>query len=206
MKRKSSGIVTSLIYGNFPLMVVVVFCFLLGISLGAFTELLLSSDAKESMRQFLDFHLLLSGLTGDLLSDLFLESAAANLSLFLIILLSGLTVVGFPAALLVLLYKGAALGFSAALLMDTFNAKGVLIVLLTLFPPNLILVPALCGAAVASLRLAFDLLSDSPLQLKKNLAQRAGSFMTFQAIMAILVLAGCFVESFISPLLQRLLG
>jgi len=187
-------------------MVVVVFCFLLGISLGTFTELLLSADAKESMRQFLDFHLLLSGLTGDLLGDLFLVSAAANLSLFLIILLSGLTVVGFPAALLVLLYKGAALGFSAALLMDAFDAKGVLMVLLTLLPPNLILAPALCGAAVASLRLAFDLLSDSPLQLKKNLAQRAGPFMTFQALMAILVLLGCFIESFISPLLQRLLG
>ncbi|MFA5636057.1 MAG: stage II sporulation protein M [Anaerovoracaceae bacterium] len=206
MKRKSSGMVTSIIYGNFPLMVVVVFCFLLGISLGTFTELLLSADAKESMRQFLDFHLLLSGLTGDLLGDLFLVSAAANLSLFLIILLSGLTVVGFPAALLVLLYKGAALGFSAALLMDAFDAKGVLMVLLTLLPPNLILAPALCGAAVASLRLAFDLLSDSPLQLKKNLAQRAGPFMTFQALMAILVLLGCFIESFISPLLQRLLG
>ena len=206
MKRKPSGMVTSLIYGNFPLLVVVVFCFLMGISLGAFTELLLSPEAKESMRSFLDFHLLLSGLTGKSLPDLFLVSAATNLGLLLVILLAGLTIIGFPAALLVLLYKGAALGFSAALLMDTLNARGVLLVLLTLLPPNLILVPALCGAAAASLRFSFDLLSQGPSQMKKNLSKRAGPFMIFQVIMAIAMLAGCFIEAFISPLLQQLLG
>ena len=192
MKRKPSGMVTSLIYGNFPLLVVVVFCFLMGISLGAFTELLLSPEAKESMRSFLDFHLLLSGLTGKSLPDLFLVSAATNLGLLLVILLAGLTIIGFPAALLVLLYKG--------------NARGVLLVLLTLLPPNLILVPALCGAAAASLRFSFDLLSQGPSQMKKNLSKRAGPFMIFQVIMAIAMLAGCFIEAFISPLLQQLLG
>jgi stage II sporulation protein M len=206
MKRKPSDRITSLIYGNDRLLILVFFCFVTGVALGAFTVLLLSAEAKAGMQSFLDLHFMLPEPMGDLLPDLFLVSAATNLGLLLIIILAGLTVIGFPAALLVLIYKGAALGFAAALLMDTFDAKGVLLVLLTLFPPNLILIPALWGSAVASLRLTFDLLSEGPLQIKKNLSSKAGSFLVFQIMMAILILGGCFVESFISPLLQRLLG
>ncbi len=205
MKRKPSDRITSFIYGNDLLPVLVLFCFITGVAVGAFTELLLSADAKADIQSILDFQFLLSEPMGDLLPDLFLVSAATNLGLLLIIVLAGLTIIGFPAALLALIYKGAALGFAAALLMDTFDGKGVLLVLLTLFPSNLLLIPALCGAAIASLRLAFDALS-CPSQIKKNLSERAGSFMVFQIMMAILALGGCFIESFISPLLQQLLG
>ncbi|MDI9494201.1 MAG: stage II sporulation protein M [Bacillota bacterium] len=204
MKRKPSDRITLLVYGNDRLLLLVLFCFMTGIAMGAFTELLLSDDAKENIQGFLDLHFTISGPMGDLLPDLFLASSAANLGLLLIIMLGGLTIIGFPAALLALIYKGAALGFAAALLTDTFDARGVFLVLLTLFSPNLFIIPALLGSAIASLRLAFDILACGPSQLKKNLADRAGSFMIFQTVMAALVLFGCFIESFISPLLQQL--
>ncbi len=205
MRRGMSTAITSLVTGNFAILAAVAFCFLMGISLGAFTALLLSAEAKEGIRSFLDFNLLLSGPTGNVFPDLFLKSAFVNFGLFLIILLAGVTIIGFPAAFLALLYKGAALGFSSALLMDTLHAKGVLLVLLTLLPPNLILIPGLCGGAMASTRLALELISEGPLEIKKNLVKRAGPFLSIQGVMAALVLTGCLIESFISPLLQRLL-
>jgi stage II sporulation protein M len=204
MRRRPSVIIISLLNKNLSILTIIFFSFILGISLGVFTELMLSADAKESMRDFLDLHLLLPELDGEILPDLFFKSLAVNFGLLIVILLSGLTLIGFPAALLALIYKGAALGFTSALLMDTLNAKGVLLVILTLLPPNTVLVPALCGAAAASLRLASDLLAAGPNQIKKSLQIKAGPFMAFQGLMAILILGGCFIESFISPLLQQL--
>ncbi len=205
MRRNPSTKMKSLLYGNMHLLIAVFFCFVLGISLGSFTELFLSSEAKESMWSFLDFHLLLPESTGNFIPELLVKSLATNFGLFLIILLSGITIIGFPAAPFALIYKGAALGFSAALLMDTMGARGVLLVLLTLLPANLFLIPALCCASAASLRLSFDLLSSGPLHIKKSLTGKASSFMTFQGLTAILLLVGCLVEALISPLLQQLL-
>ncbi len=185
------------------LIIIILFVILVGVSIGTFTEIMLSADAKASIRDYLNYNLVDIEWAEGLLTHMFLKSIAINLGLFLIIMLSGLTVAGFPAALLALLYKGASLGFSSALLMDTLNLKGVLFVLLTLLPPNLIIVPALCGSAILSMRFALTLLSADAFLFKKEFRNRIGSFLIVQMLMAASIIGGCFLESFIFPLLQR---
>ncbi|MDD2215574.1 MAG: stage II sporulation protein M [Eubacteriales bacterium] len=206
MKKSSSGNIISLLYQNFSVLLISLFCFLLGISVGVFTEIILSPENRESIQAFLDVHLFLSQLTGTDLPYVFLRSVASNLVLILIIAIAGLSIIGFPAALLILIYKGAALGFSATLLIDTLSFKGVLWVLLTLVPQNLILIPCYLIAAMASLSFTFSLLTSGPSAIKKCLITSIGSYLAFFFIIAVFVLGGCFVESFISPFLQQLLG
>ena len=62
MKRKPSDRITLLVYGSDRLLLLVLFCFMTGIAMGAFTELLLSDDAKENIQGFLDLHLPYPGL------------------------------------------------------------------------------------------------------------------------------------------------
>ena len=206
MKKTPSNNILSMIYQRISFLLTVLFCFLLGISVGIFTEILLSAEGREGMESFLNAHLFLSKLPGTDLPYVFLDSAATNLALLLIITLAGLTIIGFPATLLVLLYKGAALGFSAALLIEMYDFKGVLLVLFTLVPQNLILIPAFLAAFIASLSLALSVLASGPRGIKKSLGVSAGNFIAFNILMSVFILGGCFIESFISPFLQRLLG
>ena len=200
MKLQLYTFISKTEYVNPRLLTIVLFCFLTGITTGVFNEIQLSADARESMEDFLNSSVLSAGFNGEGLPALFLKSAAANGGLFLIILLAGVTIIGFPAALLVLAYKGAALGFASTLLIDTLSAKGILLVALKLLPPNIFLIPALCGASAASFKFGLSILSGGRRNIKKNLTGRSGHYLIFQAFMGVLILAGCLVESLISLL------
>lgn len=205
MRSNRNNGIFPFITNNISVLLAAVFCFLLGISVGIFTEMFLSPENRENIETFLSIHLFLTQLPGSELPHVFLSSIAANLILLVIITLGGLTVFGFPAAFLALIYKGAALGFSSALLIEAFDARGVFLVLVTLVPQNLIFIPAFLAAATASASLALSIISNGSGGIKKNLQISAGRLAAFNLLMSVFILGGCFIESFISPFLQRLL-
>lgn len=184
---------------------VAIFFFILGISAGIFTELMMSSSEKEGMISYLDQYFLLTNPSDLAFSEIFMKSAGNNLGLLFIILLSGLTAIGFPAALAALVYKGMALGFSAALLIDSMSFKGIAIVFTSMIPQNLIIIPAIIIACVAALNIAFHTISNRRFGIKKSLAKSSGSYLFINAVLAIAILVGCFIESFLSPLLTQLI-
>ncbi len=119
--------------------------------------------------------------------------------------LSGITAIGFPAALATLVYKGMALGFSATLLIESMSFKGVAIVFTSMIPQNLIIIPAIVLAGVAALNVAFHTISNRRFGIKKSLAESSGSYVFINLVLAAAILGGCLIESFISPLLTRLI-
>jgi stage II sporulation protein M len=181
------------------------FFFLLGISAGVFTELMLTSTEKEGIISYLDKYFLLTNPSDFPFSEIFMKSAGNNLGLLFIIILAGITAIGFPVVLAALIYKGMALGFSAALLIDSMSFKGVAIVFTSMIPQNLIIIPAVLLAGVAALNIAFHTISNRRFGIKKSLAESSGSYLFINAILAAVILAGCFIESFLSPLLTRLI-
>lgn len=181
------------------------FFFLLGISAGVFTELMMSSAEKESMISYLDKYFLLTNPNDLAFSDIFLQSAGNNLGLLVVMLLSGITAIGFPVALAALIYKGMALGFSAALLIDSMSFKGVAIVFTSMIPQNLLIIPAIVIAGIAALNVAFHTISNRRFGIKKSLAESSGSYLFLNAVLAAAILVGCFIESFLSPLLTQLI-
>jgi len=181
------------------------FFFLLGISAGVFTELMLTSTEKEGIISYLDKYFLLTNPSDLPFSEIFMKSAGNNLGLLFIIILAGITAIGFPVVLAALIYKGMALGFSAALLIDSMSFKGVAIVFTSMIPQNLIIIPAVLLAGVAALNIAFHTISNRRFGIKKSLAESSGSYLFINAILAAVILAGCFIESFLSPLLTRLI-
>ena len=159
MKRnmyKASALITS----SRASFTAALFFFILGVSAGVFTELMMSSEEKEGMIAYLDKYFLLTDPSELSFSEIFMQSAGNNLWLLFIIILSGITAIGFPAALAALIYKGMALGFSAALLVDSMSFKGVAIVFTSMVPQNLIIIPAVLIAGVAALNVAFHTISN----------------------------------------------
>lgn len=204
MKRNVSR-ASELIMSSGASFAAAVFFFLLGISAGIFTELMMSTVEKEGMISYLDKYFLLTSPSDLAFTEIFMKSAGNNLSLLLIMLLSGLTAFGFPAALAALIYKGMALGFSAALLIDSMSFKGVAIVFTSMIPQNLIIIPAIILAGVAALNIAFHTISNRRFGIKKSLAESSGSYLFINAVLAVAILIGCVIESFLSPLLTQLI-
>ena len=205
MKRNTVNKASDLIMSNGASFAAALFFFVLGLSAGIFTELMMTSADKESMLSYLDKYFFLSNPKDLAFVDIFMNSAGNNLGLLIIILLSGLTAIGFPVAMAALIYKGMALGFSAALLIDSMNFKGVAIVFTSMIPQNLLIIPAMILAGVAALNLAFHTIANRKFGIKKSLAESSGSYLFLNLLLGIAVLAGCFIESFLSPLLTRLI-
>ena len=205
MKRNTVNKASGLIMSSGVSFAAALFFFILGISAGIFTELMMSSAEKEGVISYLDKYFLLSNPSDLAFSEIFLNSAGNNLGLLFIMLMSGFTAIGFPVALAALLYKGMALGFSAALLIDSMSFKGVAIVFTSMVPQNLIIIPAIILAGVAALNVAFHTISNRRFGIKKSLAESSGSYLFLNTVLALAILVGCFIESFLSPLLTRLI-
>jgi len=199
--KRASELVTS----SRASFIAVLFFFILGISAGVFTELMMSNEEKEGMIAYLDKYFLLTDPSELTFSEIFMQSAGNNLGLLFVMILSGFTAIGFPAALAALIYKGMALGFSAALLVDSMSFKGVAIIFTSLVPQNLIIIPAVLIAGVAALNVAFHTISNRKFGIKKSLAESSGSYLFINAALAAAILVGCFIESFLSPILTRLI-
>ncbi|MEA4987003.1 MAG: stage II sporulation protein M [Anaerovorax sp.] len=184
----------------------ILFFFLLGISVGTFMELMLSAQDKNDLLQYLNQNLFAVKLSSDSFPQIFVNSVGNNLGLLILIALSGVTVIGFPVALLSVAYKGVTLGFSSALLLDTLSLKGSALILLTMVPQNIILVPILLLAAICATNFAFNTLSNRRSGIKKSLTNNAGSYVLYYILFSLLILIGCLIESFICPILLQLIG
>jgi len=205
MKRNTINKASGLITSSGSSFAAALFFFFLGISAGVFTELMMLPAEKEGVIAYLDKYFLLTNPSDLAFSEIFMKSAGNNLGLLFIMLLSGLTAFGFPVALAALIYKGMALGFSAALLIDSMSFKGIAIVFTSMLPQNLIIIPAVILAGVAALNVAFHTISNRRFGIKKSLAESSGSYLFLNAALAAAILVGCFIESFLSPLLTQLI-
>lgn len=206
MRKGNTASISTLLFQSRGTALATLFFFAAGLSSGVFIELFMSPEAKLQLADYLTKNLLTPDFSGASLPTVFLQSAANNLGLLLLILVSGISVIGFPAAFLAVAYKGMALGFSSAILIESMSGKGVAVVLLSMAPQNLILIPAVLAAAIASANMASRVFSDRHRGVKKSLELSAGPYFSLYAVLAAAVLAGCLIEAFISPALLQLAG
>ncbi|WP_027399278.1 stage II sporulation protein M [Anaerovorax odorimutans] len=206
MKRFIFNNSTDSIVNNGKYFIVSIFFFIIGISAGVFTELMMSSVEKGNAISYFNQYFLLENMNNDAFTNIFMKSAGSNLGIFLVIICSGLSAIGFPIAIAALTYKGATLGFSAALLIESLSFKGIAFIFTSMIPQNLILIPAFLVATVVSLSMAFYILSNRKTGIKKSLASSSGPYAFLNIIIALVILTGCFVESFICPILTKLIG
>ncbi len=181
------------------------FFLILGISAGIFTEIMMTDAEKEEIILYLDKYFLLANPDELAFTEILMHSSGNNLGLLIIMLLSGLSAVGFPIALAAMVYKGMALGFSAALLIDSMSFKGIAIIFTSMIPQNLIIIPAFLIAAAAALNIAFFSIKNRRFGFKRSLSENAGPYLFLNTVLALVIMAGCFIESSLSPLLTQLI-
>ncbi|MEG0830349.1 MAG: stage II sporulation protein M [Anaerovoracaceae bacterium] len=174
------------------------FIFLTGISTGVFLQLTMTSDENANLAGYLKEYLYSNGVKIDFPNPFF-SSVGTNLFLLLIISLCGLSALGFPLALLTLLYKGMSLGFSVSLIMETMSQDGIPLIFTSLVPQNLVLIPVFILATSTAVNFAFEFFHSRSGPLKKNLPGRSSSYLLTEVCFAIAIIIGCGIEAILYP-------
>lgn len=204
MKRVTADIFRRLIFESSASVWAALFFLVFGISMGAFIEAMMDPAQKTALTEYIGRYLNLSNINSANPNDIFINSLFNNLKLIAIIMVSGIFVLGFPLAFAVLAYKGISMGFSAALLIEDMNGKGILLTAVSMIPQNTVMIPVILIAVAAAVNFAF-------LTLKRENSRNRSYFQYltgYICIFAVIVVAtalGSFIESYICPLLMKVI-
>lgn len=206
MRNKGKDFFSSCFGKNGMSLWVAIFFLVLGISVGAFAEKMMSITQKNDLLSFVNSYFNVMHLENISKAQVFIQSIVNNYKIFVIILLSGATVIGFPVALLTLTFKGITVGFAVAFFMEEMKLKGLAIAISSILPQNLIFVPVLVMAVSVAIGFSTKVLS------KKNASGNSKGYMyqlsTYLMVFMILggvYLVGCLVEVYICPAIIKMI-
>jgi stage II sporulation protein M len=118
-----------------------------------------------------------------------------------ILWLLGLTVVGAPLVILLVGARGFILGFTVGFLVKEKAGQGLLLALVAVLPQNLFYVPGLLGAGALALYFTMSLFKSSR---ETPVFTRILLYTLLFIALALLVLAGTWVEAYLVPGIMRL--
>lgn len=175
------------------------FVFLSGLFMGIFMAVTMEPAEKEAMAEHL-----LSFLAGDAADVSFIDYAQTafrkNAVLWLVIFTGGFTVLGAPLSMLPLLYKGAALGLSCTMIIESMSTDGLKVIMLSVLPQNMLLVPLFILAASFALSYAYGFLASKKGGIEKaNLPRKAGPYIMVNIVLLIMLMVCAAIEAVFVP-------
>ena len=133
------------------------------------------------------------------------QSVKINLQYLFLIWLSGLFIFGFPLTMILIGWRGFSLGFAVGFLVKRSALRGVLFALGAILPHSLLIVPALIIVTVTGFSFSWLRFKG---YLKKEPYPSGRRLLFYTAVnllLGVLLLAGCLVEAYISPVFMKLL-
>lgn len=208
MRMHNNEILSKHIRDNLGVYFIVILFFALGIATGAFTVKAMSSSQQESLVSYLNnfFQVIKSDSvsTGKNLA----WSLKNNFQTVFFLWILGFTIIGIPFNLLITSFRGFLLGYTVAFLINSMSWKGLLFIIATILPQNIIYIP--CLIVISAMSASFSL---KVLRRKgKNMGTSFGETNTvisysvkIAAIFAIMFI-GSVIEAFLSPALVKLMS
>ena len=179
-----------------------------GVVFGALAAGSLGGDVKQELTDV--FQLFFRGLGREGASpspvSLLRISILKNLRDAGLLWLLGVTVVGFPGVLGVIFIRGFALGFTVGFLVDQTGFKGIILALFSIFPQNILAIPALTVIAVAALSFSLTLFRNRFGRHRMGFYQELAAYSLLVAVMAGVLLGSSLIEAFIAPVFLRLMA
>ncbi|MGI6684873.1 MAG: stage II sporulation protein M [Bacillota bacterium] len=83
------------------------------------------------------------------------QALISNLKTLFYIWFLGLTVIGIPLTMIIIFSRGFILGFTTSFLIQQKSFQGILVILMTVLPQNLLFIPVVLIAAVSSISFSF---------------------------------------------------
>ncbi len=179
---------------------------MIGISAGAITVNILNEDQSQNLISFLDsFFKVLSQEKIDSFT-LLKHSFINNFQTIIIIWILGITVIGLPIIIIIVVLRGFIVGFTVGFLINELGFKGFAFSLLTILPQNIFVIPGLIILAVLSINFSIKIVTSKTKRGSKfSFISELTSYSITTAMISVLIIIGSLVEAYITPIFMRLL-
>lgn len=131
-----------------------------------------------------------------------LAALATQAKTVLAIWFLGLTVIGVPLILAVVFLRGYALGFTVGFLAHQKGGAGIIMSILSILPQNLVYIPLLIIWSVIAVNFSSYLIGR---RTGASLSKTLVNYSLLLAVFLILLIAGAFIEAYLSPWLLSLI-
>lgn len=190
---------------SWPLYLIVIGCFGLGILLGSVGVNTLQEDQTAELQRYLQTFLAQAGDINIDRSQMAKGALYDNLLVGVIIYILGLTIICLPLVLAFIFIRGFVLGFTVSFLIKNPKFQDVIIILVSMLPHNIFFIPALIISGTISL-------SFSILLIKRFFNSQ--TLVWPQFIVYTMIMAGCMLvytiaaltEGYLTPELTRFLA
>lgn len=126
-----------------------------------------------------------------------------NLKTLFYIWFLGLTVIGIPLTMVITFSRGFILGFTTGFLVQQKSLQGVLVILLTVVPQNLLLIPVVLIAAVSSISFSFFVIRGKFGGKTMNLSKRFIGYTCSFILFGLFTVLAALVQGYVSPSLVK---
>lgn len=183
-----------------------VLALMIGISAGAITINVLNEEQSQGLISFLDsFFKVLSQEKIDSFT-LLKHSLANNFQTIVLIWILGITVIGLPIVIFIVVLRGFIVGFTVGFLINELGFKGFTFSMLTILPQNIFVIPGLIALAVLSINFSIKIITSKTKRgTKFSFISELTSYSISTAILSLLIILGSFVEAYITPVFMKLL-
>ncbi len=183
--------------------ILLVLIFILGMFLGYQKVYSLEGEVRQHLLALINNYLL-GGYKGELSgSHIFISAYIQQLKSIALIWFLGLTVIGIPLILGVVLVRGFSLGFTVGFLVQEKAGAGVIISILSILPQNLVYFPLIIAWALIAINFSVYIVKGRDrggLPLAKGLIR----YFWFLMVFVLVVMVGVLIEAYLAPWLLGL--
>lgn len=188
---------------NFLLYFIIFLIFVSGIVFGSLGVKSLNSPQVTDLVEYIDGFI--NNLpTASVNTNLEVQHAMmANLKTLFSIWFLGLTVIGIPLTLVIIFTRGFVLGFTIGFLIEQKSIQGILVVLLTIIPQNLLLIPVIFVAAVLSISFSLYVVRGKFASRSLELSKKFLSYSFVYLLLGTFGALAALIQGYASPALIR---
>ncbi len=188
---------------NIWIYLVVIFIFILGISLGTLAVNNIDEVSKTDARTYIEGFLDLTSKNELQSSYILRQSIKFNLYFTLILFFSGMVYLGIVFIPILVAFRGFCIGFSIAFLTQNIGRNGFLLSIGSVLPQNLIYVPVIIVMGVIGMNYSLWTLRNKYFKKFGALNNLFATYAFSTLVLFIILIAGCIVESYITSLIIK---
>ena len=185
---------------HYSILVFLLVIFIIGVIFGAAAIYSLDFNSRQNL--FLTLNHFFQGFQEIEYENpiLFNQMTRIYFSSLFFIFLCGIVIIALPLIPVLLFLKAFSLGFTTAFLLTYFDLKGLLLILLTVIPQNIISIPVYFLACVIAMVFSIKIFNHLRGRKKLSMVHFADYFLKI-ILLAFLLLISVLIEVYLSPFL-----
>lgn len=192
---------------HFAIYLILTIFFMVGIFSGAITIKVLNQEQKKQIIDFLDsfFKILKEEPIDNIV--IFKQSLVNNFKTVIMIWLLGVTVIGAPIIIVILIVRGFVIGFTVGFLIKELAFDGFIFTLTTIFPQNIFIIPGILIISVISICFSVETVKRRRKKMiQTSFVKEFVNYTVIVLLISLIIILGSAVEAFVTPVFINLVN